>query len=423
MKNTIKTIFTAVALGAAVVSVRAQGTAFEYQGKLNDGGSPATGLYDLTFSLYDSATGGAQQGNTLTNAATPVTNGLFSVTLDFGNQFPGAARWLALGARTNGAATFVNLAPREQLLSMPYAIQSLNAATAASASSVSAGSISGTIGLGSLPSTLVTNGASGVNISGAFSGSGSGLTGVALLTGGNTLNGTQIITNGNVGIGTTTPAMALDISSPQGQQLELDGTNVVTVHFSNPASQFNWDVINDNLGWSVSRSGFDYPLSILENGAVAIGTGRTVAAGNLMEVGGNAKIDGTVTATAFVGDGSGLSNLPIPASSTNVALLTGTNIFNGTEIITNGNVDISSSQGHQLELDGTNVVAVHFSNTASQFNWDVINDNLGWSVSRSGFDYPLGILENGAVAIGTGRTVAAGNLMEVGGNAKVDGTV
>jgi hypothetical protein len=43
-----------------VISVKckleAQGTAFAYQGRLNDGSSSATGSYDLTFALFDSAT-------------------------------------------------------------------------------------------------------------------------------------------------------------------------------------------------------------------------------------------------------------------------------------------------------------------------------------------------------------------------------
>jgi len=40
--------------------------------------------------LWNAASGPAQVGVTLTNAATAVSNGLFTVVLDFGNQFPGA---------------------------------------------------------------------------------------------------------------------------------------------------------------------------------------------------------------------------------------------------------------------------------------------------------------------------------------------
>src|SRR5262245_27238045 len=62
----------------------AEGTAFTYQGRLTDGGGLANGSYDLTFALFDAVTGGAQQGVTLTNTATAVSNGLVTVLLDFG---------------------------------------------------------------------------------------------------------------------------------------------------------------------------------------------------------------------------------------------------------------------------------------------------------------------------------------------------
>jgi hypothetical protein len=82
----------------------AQGTASTYQGRLNDGLNPASGSYDLTFSLWNAASGSAQVGGYLTNSPTAMSNGLFTVTLDFGNQFPGPDRWLEIGGRTNEAA-------------------------------------------------------------------------------------------------------------------------------------------------------------------------------------------------------------------------------------------------------------------------------------------------------------------------------
>ena len=62
----------------------AQGTAFTYWGRLNDGSSPAQGLYDLSFTVFDSSAGGTNVGGVVTNSAVPVTNGLFTVALDFG---------------------------------------------------------------------------------------------------------------------------------------------------------------------------------------------------------------------------------------------------------------------------------------------------------------------------------------------------
>ncbi len=104
----------------------AQGTAFTYQGRLNEAANPANGIYDLRLSLFDAFANGAQQGNTLTNLATAVSNGLFTLTLDFGNQFPGANRWLEIGVRTNGGGAFATLNPRQQFTAAPYAITASN---------------------------------------------------------------------------------------------------------------------------------------------------------------------------------------------------------------------------------------------------------------------------------------------------------
>src|SRR5712671_4899684 len=65
----------------------AQSTFFTYQGRLTSGGSVANGSYDLTFSLWNSASGPSQIGGTITNATTAISNGLFTVTLDFGANF------------------------------------------------------------------------------------------------------------------------------------------------------------------------------------------------------------------------------------------------------------------------------------------------------------------------------------------------
>jgi len=84
-------------------------TAFTYQGRLFIGDVPANGLYDLQFTNYDAA--GTALGGFNTNAM-PVTNGLFTVTLDFGAVFDGTQRWLEISERTNGVGAFGTLAPR-----------------------------------------------------------------------------------------------------------------------------------------------------------------------------------------------------------------------------------------------------------------------------------------------------------------------
>jgi len=148
----------------------AQGTAFTYQGQLYDGGSPACGIYDLAFTLCDAAANGNVIAGPLTNAATSVANGLFTVTLDFGPIFNGSNFWLQIYVRTNGADGFTSLNPPQPLAPAPYAVYAANAATAASFNGlVPNGSLSGAYS-GALTLTNSTN-----QFGGSFAGNGAGL--------------------------------------------------------------------------------------------------------------------------------------------------------------------------------------------------------------------------------------------------------
>jgi hypothetical protein len=120
---------------SALLQADPLGTAFTYQGQLTDGGAPANGDYDLKFALYDSAGGANVINAPLTNAAAPVSNGLFTVALDFGGSvFTGNARWLQIGVRTNGSSSdFVLLSPRQALTATPFARYATSAGNAASA--------------------------------------------------------------------------------------------------------------------------------------------------------------------------------------------------------------------------------------------------------------------------------------------------
>ncbi len=118
-------------------SCLAQGTAFTYQGRLNNNNSPAAGSYNLTFTLFNNSSGGVAIAAPVTNNAVNVTNGLFTVPIDFGSGvFTGTTNWLQIGVATNGVNSFTTLTPRQQLTPAPYAIYAEN---------VSAAGISGTI--------------------------------------------------------------------------------------------------------------------------------------------------------------------------------------------------------------------------------------------------------------------------------------
>jgi formylglycine-generating enzyme required for sulfatase activity len=109
-------------LVSQLATAHAQGTAFTYQGRLNSGGSPASGLYDFVFSLSNAPSGGSQVGGSVTNLAVGVTNGLFTTTLDFGAVFTGNDTWLAISVRTNGTGGYAGLTPLQPLTPTPYAV-------------------------------------------------------------------------------------------------------------------------------------------------------------------------------------------------------------------------------------------------------------------------------------------------------------
>jgi hypothetical protein len=132
----------------------AQGTVFSYQGLLSSGNAAANGSYDLTFALFNASSAGSQAGTTITNTGVAVTDGLFTVTLDFGNQFKGVPYWLAIGVRTNGGGSFTALSPRQQLLPMPYAIMANSASNLLG--TLPAGQLSGALGNSQLANNSIT---------------------------------------------------------------------------------------------------------------------------------------------------------------------------------------------------------------------------------------------------------------------------
>lgn len=116
-------------LCCAAFSETPLGSSFSYQGRLLVSGTPATGAYDLHFKLYDSPTTTTQIGSTLSLPGVSVTNGLFTVTVDFGaGAFAGNKRWLETSVYSGGE--WIVLAPRTEIMPAPQASYSLSATTA-----------------------------------------------------------------------------------------------------------------------------------------------------------------------------------------------------------------------------------------------------------------------------------------------------
>lgn len=105
--------------------VQGIGTKFTYQGRLNDGAAPFSGLADLRFSLWDTSISGNpanQVGSPMFVTGVPVSNGLFKSELDFGSAiFADRALWLQVEVAIPTGSTFVPVLPRQRLTMAPLA--------------------------------------------------------------------------------------------------------------------------------------------------------------------------------------------------------------------------------------------------------------------------------------------------------------
>lgn len=253
-----RSILLVLVCGSAF-GAQAQGTAFTYQGRLDDNGSPANGRYDFIFQVFDASSGGNSVGGAVNPGNVAVSNGLFTVVLDFGSSpFTGPPRWLQIGVSSNGAGNFTTLSPRQEITHAPYATYANLAATVTNGAIANAqlavnsvGSVNlqnnavraGQIASGQVVKSLnglsdgvsITQGANvTINTVGnslqisapagglalPFSGSASNNNSVFTLA--NSGTGAAGVFLGNVGIGATTPASRLTIDTP----IAGDGVNL-----------------------------------------------------------------------------------------------------------------------------------------------------------------------------------------------------
>ncbi len=184
-------------LAGLTTQLNAQSTAFTYQGRLDQNGQPATGIYKMTFRLFQSNSGGAP----LTNfpvSSVPVTNGLFTVDVDFeGARFLTGEAWMDILVATNGSSNYTPLEPRTRLAPAPKAFYANLAGTVTNKS----------IGLGQ----LATTGTAGPGKVLGFDGS--SLTWQTPSSDVWSVNsGNAYYSNGRVGIGTSDPAAKLHVA-------------------------------------------------------------------------------------------------------------------------------------------------------------------------------------------------------------------
>ncbi len=211
-------LIVAVCLGAGErCYAQSLGTSFAYQGKLNDGESPANGLYDFVFEVFDDPNifMGTPVGLPVSKDDVQVNEGHFTITLDFGfGVFDGDGRWLEIRVRQAGSVGgYTTLIPRQTVTPAPYALYA-----------VSSGSGGGGDGDTDPTNELQTLGLAGNTLSISSSNS------VVLPTGGSgsdsdwTISGSNMYSgvSGNVGVGTASPAYDLDIFGSEGFRVVED---------------------------------------------------------------------------------------------------------------------------------------------------------------------------------------------------------
>ena len=230
--------FAATGLLLFLLSItNAQTTAFNYQGRLTEGGSPANGSYQMQFKLFDALSGGNQIGGTISDVNLTVTNGIFGTKLDFGaNALSGANRWLEIAVRHSSSEFYTLLAPREQIASSPYAVRTLSAASADNA-----------LNLGGIPaSEYVTNSTVGSSFI---------RNGTTLQTGNFNISGNGFF-GGGIGLGTSNLISPLTIQNTSFTYgwTQTNGTVSVSSY------------VDPTGGWLGTRS--NHPLYFFTNGGL-----------------------------------------------------------------------------------------------------------------------------------------------------------
>jgi len=157
-------LLTAVSL-TAIAQVN---TTISYQGELTTSNVTADGLHDFSFTLFDASENGMQIGNTLFINDVAVSQGIFTVELDFGpGAFAGDNLWLEVAVQASSSMEpLEQLEPRQAIHAAPYALHAeMVALDAVGGNEILNGSITGEdIALSSIQSTHIQDGAgSGLN--------------------------------------------------------------------------------------------------------------------------------------------------------------------------------------------------------------------------------------------------------------------
>jgi hypothetical protein len=378
----------------------AQGTAFTYQGRIHEGGTPYTGMAEFQATLWNAVSNGTSvAASSPASSVVPVTNGLFVLPLDFGTSpfSAGANRWLQLEVRTT-IGPFNTLSPRQPLTPTPYSLYSGSAATATIASNVASGAVVGTVN--GLKDNVVLQAGSNVTITPT----GNTLTIASAGVGGTgiwTVNNNNATYNaGNVGIGTTTPVHRLSLAGgPYWTDYFWSGAvaleNSAAIGWASNASGKRFGMGHSTGGFYFFRTDSNpgtmgspalYDVSLSDDGNVGIGAYPT--AGVRLEVSGTTSVkpgNGNISLSSPNGE-LGISLLPTASNSRADLRFDGSTLKlladagtapplpeKGITINTNGNVGVGMgsplpASQWKLEVNGPTRMTAGGSGGAVQFS-------------------------------------------------------
>jgi hypothetical protein len=115
---------------AAVHAQTAVGTAFTYQGSLRGNNLAANGIYDMRFTLFPNESAPSLSAPTFCIDSVDVSDGLFTVLVDFGLRFDDDARWIEVAVRADStpgnclSGLYTTLTPRQRVTPTPVALVS-----------------------------------------------------------------------------------------------------------------------------------------------------------------------------------------------------------------------------------------------------------------------------------------------------------
>ena len=183
------------------------GTAFTYQGSLENGSGPVTDTCDFRFGLWDAAAGGNQMGaSPQTVVGVAVESGVFTTPVDFGaSAIDGTARWLEIEVKCPPDTGFTPLLPRVELQPAPHAL--------------------------ALPGLYTLKNAISPNLIGGYSGNvvGDGAVGATINGGGTSTSPNHVVDNfGSIGGGVNNQAGSFDGDPTNSQFATVSGglTNI-----------------------------------------------------------------------------------------------------------------------------------------------------------------------------------------------------